>query len=73
MELCEGRDLHSALQVRAAGSQERLFSWGRRGKRVALDVAKVSCCGDLPGSCRRLHQAWPHPTHLSTLFPTSRQ
>ncbi|KAI7838770.1 hypothetical protein COHA_007387 [Chlorella ohadii] len=41
MELCEGRDLHSALQVRAAGSQERLFSWGRRGKRVALDVAKA--------------------------------
>lgn len=27
MELCEGRDLHSALQVTAAGSTERLFSW----------------------------------------------
>ena len=38
---CAGRDLHSALQVRAAGSRERLFSWGRRGKRVALDIAKV--------------------------------
>lgn len=41
MELCEGRDLHSALQVTAAGSTERLFSWGRRGRRVALEVARA--------------------------------
>lgn len=41
MELCEGRDLHSALQVTVAGSSERLFSWRRRGRRVALEVARA--------------------------------
>lgn len=37
-----GRDLHSALQLTVAGSQQRLFAWQRRGKRVALEIAKVS-------------------------------
>ena len=41
MELCEGRDLHSALQVTVAGSSERLFSWRRRGRRAALEVARA--------------------------------
>ena len=38
-----GRDLHSALQLTAAGSSsgERLFSWRRRGRRVAYDIAKA--------------------------------
>ena len=40
-----GRDLHSVLQLTAAGSQERLFGWHRRGKRVALDIAKVGALG----------------------------
>lgn len=41
MEFAEGRDLQSALQVRAAGSSQRLFSWQRRGRRVAFELAKV--------------------------------
>ena len=41
MELCEGRDLHSALQVTASGSSERLFSWRRRGRRVAQEAARA--------------------------------
>ena len=49
-----GRDLHSALQLTVAGSQQRLFAWERRGKRVALEIAKVSCVlarqGRLPAS-----------------------
>ena len=45
LQPCTGRDLHSALQVLAAGSQERLFGWHRRGKRVALDIAKVGTLG----------------------------
>lgn len=45
------RDLHSALQVMAEGSQQRLFSWHRRGKRVALDIAKV-CVPRLSISCQ---------------------
>jgi hypothetical protein len=36
-----GRDLHSALEVVAAGSSERLFAWGRRGQRVLYEVAKA--------------------------------
>ena len=36
-----GRDLHSALEVAAAGSSERLFAWGRRGRRVLYEVAKA--------------------------------
>lgn len=36
MEYAEGRDLHSALEVVAAGTRERLFGWYRRGRRVAL-------------------------------------
>ncbi|KAL4855424.1 Mitogen-activated protein kinase kinase kinase 9 [Chlorella vulgaris] len=41
MEFCEGRDLHSVLQLPAAGSQQRLFGWSRRGRRVALEVARA--------------------------------
>lgn len=37
-----GRDLYHALDVPAAGrQQQRLFSWHRRGRKVALDVAKA--------------------------------
>lgn len=36
-----GRDLHSALQLTATGSSERLFGWRRRGRRVAYEVAKA--------------------------------
>ena len=36
-----GRDLYSALEVRAAGTGERLFSWRLRGWRVALEVARA--------------------------------
>ena len=36
-----GRDLHSALEVPAAGTGQRLFGWYRRGRRVALDTAKA--------------------------------
>ncbi|KAL4442409.1 hypothetical protein ABPG77_004993 [Micractinium sp. CCAP 211/92] len=41
LEYCDGRDLHSVLRLRAAGSQERLFSWRRHGRRVARDVARA--------------------------------
>lgn len=41
MEFCEGRDLHSALRVMAAGGRDRLFSWWEQGKTVALDVARA--------------------------------
>ncbi|PRW57729.1 Serine threonine- kinase CTR1 [Chlorella sorokiniana] len=41
LEYCQGRDLHAALDVLALGTQERLFGWHRRGKRVALEVAKA--------------------------------
>ncbi|KAL4447908.1 hypothetical protein ABPG75_005127 [Micractinium tetrahymenae] len=41
LEYCEGRDLHSVLRLRAAGSDERLFSWRRHGRRVARDVARA--------------------------------
>ncbi|PSC73227.1 serine threonine-kinase [Micractinium conductrix] len=40
MEYCSGRDLHSALQLKAAGSDQRLFGWYGRGRRVAADIAK---------------------------------
>lgn len=40
-ELCEGRDLYSALQLKARGSEARLFSWRRRGRRVALETARA--------------------------------
>lgn len=40
-ECCEGRDLHSALQLQATGGSGRVFGWYRRGRRVALDVAKA--------------------------------
>ncbi len=66
---CAGRDLHSALQVRAAGSQERLFSWGRRGKRVALDVAKVSCCWDWRAAYGDCTTRGHTQLMLSTLLP----
>ncbi len=36
----EGRDLFSALNLRDK-SGERVFSWYKRGKRVALDVASA--------------------------------
>lgn len=36
-----GRDLHAALDVRAAGTSDRLFSWHRRGKRCALQLARA--------------------------------
>lgn len=36
-----GRDLRAALDVRAAGTDERLFGWHRRGKRVALQLARA--------------------------------
>lgn len=39
--LLTGRDLHSALDVKAAGSDQRLFSFGKKGRRVAFEVAKV--------------------------------
>jgi serine/threonine protein kinase len=39
--LCEGRDLHSVLALTAAGSAYRLFGWYRRGRRVALEVARA--------------------------------
>ena len=38
--LQEGRDLFSALNLRDK-SGERVFSWYKRGKRVALDVASA--------------------------------
>jgi serine/threonine protein kinase len=41
MELMEGRDLSRALQLRAPGSQERLYGWYGRGWRCAYDVAKA--------------------------------
>ncbi|PSC73546.1 Serine threonine-kinase CTR1 [Micractinium conductrix] len=41
MEYAEGRDLHSALELCAAGTDQRLFGWYRRGRRVAYDVAKA--------------------------------
>lgn len=41
LECCEGRDLHSALQLTAAGSTDRLFSWYRRGRRIAYETAKA--------------------------------
>ncbi|PRW33966.1 serine threonine- kinase receptor R831 [Chlorella sorokiniana] len=41
MEHCSGRDLHSGLQLKAFGTEERLFSWYRKGRRVALDTAKA--------------------------------
>ncbi|KAI7841929.1 hypothetical protein COHA_004456 [Chlorella ohadii] len=40
MEFMEGRDLFSALNLRDK-SGERVFSWYKRGKRVALDVASA--------------------------------
>ena len=36
----EGKDLFSAVKLRDR-SGERVFGWGRRGKRVALDVASA--------------------------------
>ncbi|KAL4434836.1 hypothetical protein ABPG77_005363 [Micractinium sp. CCAP 211/92] len=39
-ELMEGRDLFSRLNVTDKSGQ-RMFSWHRRGKRVALDVASA--------------------------------
>lgn len=39
--LAAGRDLHSALELHAAGTQQRLFGWSRRGRRVAYDIAKA--------------------------------
>ena len=41
LEYCEGRDLHAALDVLARGSQDRLFGWYRRGKRIAVEVARA--------------------------------
>ncbi|KAI7845918.1 hypothetical protein COHA_000464 [Chlorella ohadii] len=41
LEYAEGRDLRAALDVRAAGTDERLFGWHRRGKRVALQLARA--------------------------------
>ena len=41
LEFCQGRDLHAALDLLALGTQERLFGWHRRGKRVALEVARA--------------------------------
>jgi serine/threonine protein kinase len=41
MEFCEGRDLHSALQLRTARTGERIFGWRRSGRRVALEVARA--------------------------------
>ncbi|KAL4419965.1 hypothetical protein ABPG75_007063 [Micractinium tetrahymenae] len=41
MEYCSGRDLHSALQLRIAGTQRRLFGWYARGRHVAVDIAKA--------------------------------
>lgn len=35
-EFCEGLDLHRVLRLTAAGSQERLFGWYRRGRLVAV-------------------------------------
>lgn len=46
LELCAGRDLHAALDVLARGTQDRLFGWHRRGKRIALEVAKVRSAWD---------------------------
>ncbi|KAL4431038.1 hypothetical protein ABPG75_006294 [Micractinium tetrahymenae] len=40
-EYAEGRDLHSALELMAAGTHQRLFGWSRRGRRVAYDIAKA--------------------------------
>lgn len=41
LPLPAGRDLHSALGVTAAGGTHRLFSWHRRGRRVALELVKA--------------------------------
>lgn len=38
-EYCEGRDLHSALQLQSAGGRDRVFGWYRRGRSVAVNVA----------------------------------
>lgn len=40
-EYCEGRDLFSALDVLEQGSGERIFSWRRKGRRVALELARA--------------------------------
>lgn len=41
MEFCEGRDLHSVLDLRASGTGERLFGWWQRGRRIACEVARA--------------------------------
>lgn len=47
-----GRDLHSALELCAAGTDQRLFGWYRRGRRVAYDVAKVGGGGRAGVKCK---------------------
>ncbi|KAL4452702.1 hypothetical protein ABPG75_008364 [Micractinium tetrahymenae] len=41
MEYCGGRDLMQALELKVAGSGQRVFSWHNRGRRIAYDVAKA--------------------------------
>ncbi|PRW45625.1 hypothetical protein C2E21_6054 [Chlorella sorokiniana] len=41
MEYAAGRDLHSALQVRRQGTNERLFGWYGRGRIVAYDLSRA--------------------------------
>ncbi|KAI7843034.1 hypothetical protein COHA_003366 [Chlorella ohadii] len=41
MEYCAGRDLRSALGLTAADSNERIFGWYRRGRRVVSEIAKA--------------------------------
>ncbi|KAI7842434.1 hypothetical protein COHA_004073 [Chlorella ohadii] len=41
MEYAAGRDLHSALQIRKQGTNERLFGWYGRGRIVAYDVSRA--------------------------------
>ncbi len=47
LECCEGRDLCSALQLTAAppAPPDRIFGWHLKGRRVALEVAKVGLAG----------------------------
>lgn len=36
-----GRDLHAALDVRAASTGKRVFGWYARGRRVAHEIARA--------------------------------
>lgn len=41
LSCCAGRDLSSALQLRAPGTNDRIYGWYRRGWRCAWDASKA--------------------------------